>query len=135
MAARAKKRKAYTIETKLAAITELERTQARSDIATKYGIDVSMLSKWQKNEAKIKKKAAEGFGQFLKARAPDHPELDACMFSWVSQMRSAGAPLTEDSYSLRAAEFAAKLKIENFKASSGWIESFKKRHKLQSKVC
>ena len=93
-----------------------------------------MLSKWQKNEAKIKKKAAEGFGQFQKAHAPDHPELDACMFSWASKMRSAGLPLTEDSYLLKAAEFATKLKIDNFKASSGWIESFKKRHRLNSKV-
>ena len=53
MATQAKKHKAYTIETKLSAITELEKGHARSDIAKKYGIDASMLAKWQKNQGII----------------------------------------------------------------------------------
>jgi hypothetical protein len=69
------KRKSYSSTTKLEALTELEKGSTREDVFKKYGIDSSMFTKWQKKLPKIKKQVSEGYGHFLKARAPVYPEL------------------------------------------------------------
>ncbi len=128
------KHKLYSSTTKLEALTELEKSSTHEDVVKKYRIDSSMLTKWQNKLPKIKKQVSEGYGHFLKACAPVYPELDACMLSWVTQMRNGGAPLTEDSYIIKATDFAEKLKIDGSRASHGWVEGFKLRHQFSSKV-
>ncbi len=122
-------RKSYSNELKLSVVKRYLAGEPVAQISATTGVPVSNISKW-----KGRTDLESAVPHHKKARAPDEPELDACMVAWVKDMRQAGAPLTETNLCLKALEFATKLKITDFKHSRGWVEKFKERHKISAKV-
>ncbi len=129
-----KKRKSYTGADKLEAIKKVQAGENRFHICKLLNITTGTLSQWLTKSERIEQQVALGSGHLQKARLPDYPELDRCMFAWSNQMRQAGAPLTEEIYRHKAMEFAVRLGMPDFTASAGWVRGFKERHALKMKV-
>ncbi len=129
-----KKRKSYTASDKLEAIKRVRAGENRSHICKLLNITTGTLSEWLAKSENIEQQVTSGSGHLQKARLPEYPELDRCMFAWSNQMRQAGAPLTEEIYRHKAMEFAVRLVMPDFTASAGWVRCFKERHGLRMKV-
>ena len=63
-------------------------------------------------------------------------ELNDMLWDWFQKVRSKNLPCSGPMLQQKAMEFAKVLGRTEFKASNGWLEAFKKRHKLgQSVLC
>jgi hypothetical protein len=57
-------------------------------------------------------------------------------FEWFKQARGKNIPVSGPIICEKAASIAERLGIEDFKASDGWLNSFRNRHNIQwLKVC
>ena len=56
--------------------------------------------------------------------------LNTLVFRWFSLARSQGFPISGPIMQEKAKQIALLLGVENFQASVGWLQSFKKRHLL-----
>ena len=61
-------------------------------------------------------------------------ELNDMLWDWFQKVRSKNLPCSGPMLQQKAMEFAKVLGRTEFKASNGWLEAFKKRHKLGQRV-
>lgn len=103
------------------------RDLKKSDIAKEFGIAQNTASPFLKNiYCKDRKQSRE----------PDHPDVEECMLKWFRQARDRNIPLSGLLVRIKAEEFAAGLRINGFKASTGWLDGFKERNSITFKsVC
>lgn len=128
-------RQSFSAKQKLDAIEDLTaKKRSRQEVMKDLNVGASTLSGWIAQHEQIKSQVQQGSGHHKKARLPDHPELDKCVHTWAMQARQAGIPLTEEVLMHKAIRFAEVLGISDFKASDGWVRSFKERHNLYLKV-
>ena len=59
-----------------------------------------------------------------------YPEVDKAVYSWYLEQKAAGASVRGVDIQHAAERFAKEFKEDNFKASSGWLFRFRKRHCL-----
>ena len=57
-------------------------------------------------------------------------EVNQATFEWLKKMRWMNARVSGHLLQEAASEFSKKLNVENFNASNGWLEFFKKRHNI-----
>ncbi|XP_025407157.1 tigger transposable element-derived protein 6-like, partial [Sipha flava] len=105
----------------------------KKDIAEEFGIPASTLSTIIKNSKEIDLNFPI---DRKRKRGPDFSDVEECVFKWFKQCRDAnvstGGPILKE----KAENFAKSLSHEQFKASNGWLENFKKRHDISfRKVC
>jgi hypothetical protein len=55
---------------------------------------------------------------------------ERCFFTWCQQARASNIPIDETILREKAKTIAAKLNIDCFSASGGWLSRFKDRHGL-----
>src|ERR1700761_4799169 len=69
-------------------------------------------------------------------RPSKFPNLEAQMIPWLTKMTRLKRTITDKSIRMKAREIADDLKIDprQFKASSGWIDNFKRRHNIRKGV-
>ena len=69
-------------------------------------------------------------------RPSKFPNLEAQMIPWLTKMTRLKRTITDKSIRMKAREIADGLKIDprQFKASSGWIDNFKRRHNIRKGV-
>ncbi|CAM1323339.1 TIGD4 (predicted) [Pycnogonum litorale] len=67
-------------------------------------------------------------------RTAAHPELESALFQWFQQVRAKNVPVTGPLLIEKAKEFANRLKIENFRVSTGWLDRFKDRYNIAFKT-
>lgn len=60
-------------------------------------------------------------------------KFDKALFQWFLFKRSQKFPISEMNLKTMAKNLANKFKIENFSASNGWLDSFKRRYNLSAK--
>lgn len=127
-----------TLAKKVDAIREVERgIKKKCDIAKEYGILPNTLSTYLKNKQKIMDSwNLQDGGARKRIRGGDYPEIDECVIKWIKQSRDSNVPLSGPLIRAKAEEFAGKMKIDSFKASSGWFFGFKDRNDISFKnVC
>lgn len=62
--------------------------------------------------------------------------LDDAVYKWVSQLRSSGLPVRGIEIQAAAERLTKQMGLEQFKASSGWLFRFRRRHNISSKkIC
>lgn len=59
--------------------------------------------------------------------------IDKVVLEWLNRARSKNVPLSGALVREKAMEIARHLNIDNFKASNGWLDKFKTRHKIEFK--
>ena len=101
------------------------------DLANEYCVSQSSISeilsnreKWISiDESEVHKK---------KNRQAKFPELEEALVMWIIQSLQENLTITGDVIKLKACDFRNKLRIQNFKASNGWLENFKNRYHIHS---
>ncbi|QRW15129.1 Tc5 transposase DNA-binding domain protein [Ceratobasidium sp. AG-Ba] len=117
-----------------------DRPKARQeDIALKYGVERSTISKILKNKDKwlsvdthTRKPILVKHSSPVYARPSKFPEIETELLIWVKECQENGTGITDSRIKTKAREYAAQIGLPEgkFKASSGWIENFKVRNNL-----
>jgi len=61
-------------------------------------------------------------------------DVDATVYEWFCRARAAKIPISGPLIQEKALEVASQLGLGDFKASSGWLEKFRKRHNISFKA-
>lgn len=130
--------KSLTLDEKVKVIQDVERgTKRKCDIAKEYGILPNTLSSFLKNKNTIMENWNQKNRKCRKrVRTAEYPAVDDCVLKWFKQARDQVIPLSGTIIRAKAEEFAEKLDIRDFKASTGWFSGFKDRNAISFRnVC
>ncbi|KAG6931620.1 tigger transposable element derived 5 [Chelydra serpentina] len=128
------KRKAYTVQEKLDAIKRHRNGETQAKISRDIGINESTFHGWLKNADKL--------GSYMhnldkehcllrkRSRLANDADLDSAVYTWFVKEQQKGIPISGLLIAMQAEKFDRELNGEfsNFKASSGWLWRFQKRH-------
>lgn len=131
-----RKQRLFNVDRK--AICEYHRanpTARQEDIAVRYGVERSTISKILKEKERWLNVPDDGFEKIRvsKQRPSKFPQIEQAMLVW---MQTAEQALTDNLLRTRAREIAREYDIDPdvFKASAGWVENFKQRHGIRGGV-
>ncbi|XP_046472560.1 jerky protein homolog-like [Neodiprion pinetum] len=125
------KRNRYTFEEKKKILEECKTLNSR-ELCAKYGLNKSVLSKWRSNEEIIKNAAKTSHSKTLK-KVSEKNELDAELFTWLSDCRCKGIAVSGPMLCRQALVINSRIGgPENFKAIHGWLEKWKRRTHIKN---
>lgn len=131
--------KCLTLKEKLKLIAEVEKGEKKKkDIAQEFGIPPNTLSTIMKNKDKVLENQGDYNANSKRKRLTGcvNNDVDEAMLKWVTTARGKNLPLSGTLIREKAKEFAVALGREDFSASVGWLDKFKKRHNIvQMSVC
>lgn len=122
-----------TLKEKVEILREVDGGKtSKLEIARKHGIPKSTLSTYIKNKRAIEEAyATDAFtGSRKRLCSAKHPELERAVLTWIKEMRSQNIPLSGPIVMAKAADYALRLNIDDFKASEGWLHRFRERHEI-----
>jgi len=126
-------RQQYTVEKKLKVI-DYHKTHTNKQTALHFGINKSQVSKWRKNEVKLRaaKKRQIKLGSGRRAKYSDQEKL---VYERAAEERKQGCCVSYASMARDMRETVNSIHPNaDFKASSGWIKGMKKRYPSTSRV-
>ena len=110
------------------------RRQAEITSCCKVWHTQKTLSTWIKNKDKIFEAAKKGMNtKRQRLRAGSYEKLDQAVFKWLLTVRSRDVAVSPLILKTKAIDFAEKMSIENFHASDGWLDRWKKRYNVSFK--
>ena len=128
------KRKKFDISFKLDAISRVKNGEKQCDVCRDLGINEATLPGWLRSESAIKGTTlqldeSEGLAR-KRLRLANDSNLDQALYHWFVQARADGAPISGPVVCAKATNLDKQLNGEDstFKASSGWLMRWKKRH-------
>ncbi|CAM1325478.1 Uncharacterised protein r2_g3438 [Pycnogonum litorale] len=132
----APERKQISLSQKAEIVQKYRSGVKQSKLAEDYGLAKITINTIVSKGDKI---LAEYEGNRLKEnrkcmRTAAHPELESVLFQWFQQVRAKNVPVTGPLLIEKAKEFANRLKIENFRVSTGWLDRFKDRYNIAFKT-
>lgn len=125
--------KCLTVSEKLKLIAEVEKGEKKKkDIAEQFGIPPNTLSTILKNKDKLLEKQGDHLFNIKRKRLTTcvNNDIDEAMLKWVTTARAKNVPLSGTLIREKAKEFAVALGRDDFSASVGWLDKFKKRHNI-----
>lgn len=132
-----RKRFALSVEQKRNIIKFVEDNPAKKkiDIAKEFNIPPSTLGTILKSKDKFE--SGSGLpSKCKKMKSCEFKDVEECVLKWLKQCRDKNLPIGGPILQEKAQQFAKDLNHENFRASNGWLQNFKKRHELVfRKVC
>ena len=129
----AKKYTQKTVDTKREILKRFREGESQNKLAEEYGIEPGTIRKWRKKEEDILKKDAP-VGRKHVALNPKSIELEERVYEFLRLARERGRSITGPTLRSMAIAEAQDLKIEDFKASDGWLSKFKSRHGIKAKT-
>lgn len=137
--AKQRKQRLFNVDRKAICIYHQDNPNARQeDIAARYGVERSTISKILKNKTKWMNVPEDEDMRVAKHRPSKFPEVEEALVEWLLQMKQQqqNTLLSDNLIRTKAKETARSLQIpdERFKASSGWVENFKHRHNIRKGV-
>ncbi|XP_051170921.1 tigger transposable element-derived protein 6-like [Leptopilina boulardi] len=125
-----RKLKVLSLSDKLKIVSEFESGKLRDVLTSEYGLSESTFYRIIREKDSIKSECFEGHGNIKRKRVVEFPDLEKCLLEWLKQVLDKNIPIDGPLLKGKAQVFAKKLGIQNFAASNGWLEGFKKRHNL-----
>lgn len=128
------KRKAWKVSEKLTAVDRVRNGESQAKVSRDLGVAESTLRGWIKEETKLRNfvhTIDEGDGLNRKrARLAQDETLDTALYKWFVQTQHSGVPLSGPIISAQAEQFDRQINGDSsqFRASSGWLWHFCKRH-------
>lgn len=129
-----RKRQCLTVSDKIQILKDIDTGLKKKDVSLKYGIPPSSLSTILKNRINITTHAGELVPQRKRAKKCKFETVDEAMLKWVKIAREKNLPVSGVIIREKAQEFAKKLGCEDFQASTGWLDKFKRRHGIVQKT-
>lgn len=128
--------KTLTIEDKYKLINEVKNGSKKKDVASKYGVPPNTVSTILKNKESIITAMEYGTasGSSKRLKKPTYENVDKAIIDWFQAARSQNLPLSGGLIKEKALEFAKQLGQPDFKASTGWLDNWKRRYVLK-KMC
>lgn len=127
----------FTEEEKLEAINEYKREGSYRKVAQKFNVSHVSVRNWVQNEdvhvEHVKKNKNVNLKRVSRLTG-DNAELDLRVFNWFAAARSHNLPISGPILQQTALQVAQGLGMIEFKASSGWLNSFCKRNCIAFKV-
>jgi hypothetical protein len=133
-----RKRKTLSLHDKLSVIEKLEKGVSVSSICAEYRIAKQSVSDIKKAKSDIhnfvlKFNVEKDKSEVKRMRMPTFITLDDAVYKWFSQLRSSGLAVRRIEIQAAAERLSNQMGLELFKASSGWVFRFRRRHNISSK--
>jgi predicted transcriptional regulator len=122
-----RKLKSLTIEKKSEILKEVDSGVKKKAIAEKYEIPPSTLSTIIKNRTPTVQFAQEICNSANMKRNRPRKKVNLAVLKWFSSVRNQNLPISAPILKKKVLQFAESLGEETFKASTGWLDKFKKR--------
>ncbi len=104
------------------------------ELATRYELPASTISTIMKDKEKILAHFNENKSSTTKRiRQSNYAEIEDAVMSWYNSAMKMKVPIDGPIVQAQALKYATMLKQTEFKASSGWLDGFKKRQQLSWK--
>lgn len=133
-----KKRRQFSLAEKLKIISAVQGGRKKKDVAQEYRISASTLSTFLKDKEKIQGQVAQHETDPSRKRicAATFQDVDATVYTWFADVRARKIPVSGPLLCEKAKQFAFALGVDEteFKATSGWLRSFKQRHGIVFKT-
>lgn len=134
-----KKRLVLTLEQRVKVIKAAENGETTRKIADRFSVGRTQVQQILKNKVKIledfQKGSCASGRKYLTPRKTSNDTLNRIVFEWFCGVRSKGLPVSGRILQERALCFSVELGLENFTASNGWLECFKRRNIKLSVMC
>ena len=136
MMSKPRTQKSVSIRDKYNAIMDLQKGMKNNAVAAKYGVPKNTVSTWKKNSAKViaANNSTSTAPKRRRIRAGQHEDLDTAVLKWFQYVRDRHVPINGKVIQEKALQYAKELEIENFHASDGWLDRWKKRNSISFKV-
>lgn len=128
-----RKIKVISLSDKLKIVNAFEGGKSRNAIMSDFDLPESSFYKIIKNKDFIKSQCAEGHGNIKRKKIVEFPDVEKCLVEWIKQTLDKNVPIDGILLKEKSKMFAIKLGIQNFSASNGWLEGFKRRHDISFK--
>lgn len=69
-------------------------------------------------------------GKSKRVKTPSFEQIDQKLYEWFASVCSKNLPISGPIIQTEAMKLAEKMNVNDFKASNGWLEKFKKRHDI-----
>ena len=113
----------------------MEDGKTKSEVAAKYGIPKNTLCTWLKNKDNILETTKKGNNsKRQRLRRSTFANLDQAIFKWLPVVRSRYVAVSALVFKTKVTEFSEKMNVENFKASDGWLDCWKKQFNVSFKM-
>uniref|UniRef100_H3ANR4 HTH CENPB-type domain-containing protein n=1 Tax=Latimeria chalumnae TaxID=7897 RepID=H3ANR4_LATCH len=128
--------KTLSIGTKANAICEMLTGESKAVFAKKFNVPRTTLNSWLENKDKILDVIdVDTFSVNRKRiQTSTHSDIENYLLAWLCQARAqsilVGGPILAE----KANQFAAQLGVANFECTNGWLEHFKARHDISSRL-
>lgn len=121
--------KTLSLHNKFELIKEVETGAKKKDVAVKYGIPRSTVSTILKNKTKVIDAIESGNVRANRKRLKkgNFENVDDAVLQWFKAKRNQNVPVSGPLIKEKALEFAGCLGENNFKASTGWLDNWKRR--------
>lgn len=129
-----RKHKTLTLPEKWEIIKRHDRGETPTAIFQVYGIGRPTVYDIVKNRENIENfiKTVEDDSKRKTLKMSEHPQVEEALYSWFKQQRNRHAPISGDILKEKAKFFYREItKKDDFRASDGWFENFKKWHGIR----
>lgn len=123
------RRGALSLETKAEIINRIKKGEKQVDLAIEYNVGRSTLSFIMKNSEKFLGVLKNGkfHPDSKRLRGAQREDVEAALYEWYKQASVVGITISGPILCRKARDFAAKLGYQEFKATRGWLDRFKRR--------
>ena len=131
------KRKVLSLEDRIKVIRMNTAGKSCRKIAEELCVGKTQIQKIIQDKHLIQTEIASGSNlekKYAKVRKTGNEDLNLTMFEWFCEVRSRNIPITGKLIQEKARGLAVERGMHDFKASNGWLESFKRRNNIRSAV-
>lgn len=118
-----------TLETRIKVIEESASGMSQRQLAERYKCGKTQIANiLRQKEQLLKEWELNGNKDFKRKRKQPNEEINKCVLDWYQNALLEGNPVSGPILQEKARTFAVNLNMSSFRASNGWLESFRKRH-------
>ena len=128
-----KKQRSYSIDFKMKIFQAIDAGNlSKTEICKKYDFPSLTLSTFLKNRSKIEEENSSGSRKRIREAA--YSDIDEVLYRWFLMARQSAIPINGPLMMEKAEKFAKDLGHSEFKATASWLQRFKGRKGIVSKV-
>lgn len=120
--------KTLDISVKYQLIKDVQAGGRKKDIALKYGVPLNTVSTiLKKSESIIKAVEEQGCQKKKRLKKAMYEKVDCAVLDWFKSARAQNLPVSGTIIKQKALEYAVGMEEHNFRASTGWLDNWKRR--------
>lgn len=130
-----RKHTTLTLNVKAEILQRLDQGEKMSDLAKFYGLGRATIFEMKQNRAKIEgfmKNTDFDFSGRRRLKYGDFPQVEEALMQWITHQRENNIQVSGELIQEKAKYYYKQImKKDDFKASNGWLDKFKKRYGIR----